>query len=62
MGGHVSRKDVELLMREADLADVSPRRKGKSFTRHGPKAALPDNPGEPLETFNAPPLTDQSPG
>ncbi|MEV0279745.1 IS3 family transposase [Streptomyces sp. NPDC050610] len=37
-GVHVGRKRVERLMREADLAGVSPRRKG--FTRRDPSAAL----------------------
>ncbi|WP_313904941.1 DDE-type integrase/transposase/recombinase [Streptomyces sp. IB201691-2A2] len=37
-GVHVGRKRVERLMREADLAGVSPRRKG--FTRRDPKATL----------------------
>ncbi|MEV3930354.1 IS3 family transposase [Streptomyces sp. NPDC049944] len=37
-GVHVGRKRVERLMREADLAGLSPRRKG--FTRRDPKAAL----------------------
>lgn len=37
-GAHVGRKRVERLMREADLAGVSPRRKG--FTRRDPKATL----------------------
>ncbi|WP_406129477.1 IS3 family transposase [Streptomyces sp. NBC_00989] len=35
---HVGRKRVERLMREADLAGVSPRKKG--FTRRDPKATL----------------------
>ncbi|MET8413732.1 IS3 family transposase [Streptomyces sp. NPDC005195] len=35
---HVGRKRVERLMREADLAGISPRRKG--FTRRDPKATL----------------------
>ncbi|MFD8840437.1 IS3 family transposase [Streptomyces griseofuscus] len=35
-GVHVGRKRVERLMREADLAGISPRRKG--FTRRDPKA------------------------
>ncbi|MFZ3475698.1 IS3 family transposase [Streptomyces sp. 4.24] len=37
-GVHVGRKRVERLMREADLAGVSPRRTG--FTRRDPKATL----------------------
>ncbi|MEV7852247.1 IS3 family transposase [Streptomyces sp. NPDC088183] len=37
-GVHVGRKRVERLMREADLAGISPRRKG--FTRRDPKATL----------------------
>jgi putative transposase len=37
-GMHVGRKRVERLMREADLAGVSPRRSG--FTRRDPKATL----------------------
>lgn len=37
-GVHVGRKRVERLMREADIAGVSPRRKG--FTRRDPKATL----------------------
>ncbi|WP_369394581.1 IS3 family transposase [Streptomyces sp. CG1] len=37
-GVHVGRKRVERLMREADLAGISPRRGG--FTRRGPKATL----------------------
>ncbi|MFJ7769708.1 IS3 family transposase [Streptomyces sp. NPDC097107] len=37
-GVHVGRKRVERLMREADLAGLSPRRGG--FTRRDPKAAL----------------------
>ncbi|MFE7517845.1 IS3 family transposase [Streptomyces halstedii] len=37
-GTRVGRKRVERLMREADIAGVSPRRKG--FTRRDPKAAL----------------------
>ncbi|WKK27506.1 IS3 family transposase [Streptomyces olivoreticuli] len=37
-GVHVGRKRVERLMREADLAGVSPRHKG--FTRRDPKATL----------------------
>ncbi|MGW3851663.1 IS3 family transposase, partial [Streptomyces fagopyri] len=37
-GVHVGRKRVERLMREADLAGVSPRRSG--FTRRDPKATL----------------------
>ncbi|WP_328493955.1 IS3 family transposase [Streptomyces sp. NBC_00414] len=37
-GVHVGRKRVERLMREADIAGISPRRKG--FTRRDPKAAL----------------------
>ncbi|MEU1274012.1 IS3 family transposase [Streptomyces sp. NPDC005799] len=37
-GTRVGRKRVERLMREADIAGVSPRR--KSFTRRDPKAAL----------------------
>ncbi|MEU5510425.1 IS3 family transposase [Streptomyces fungicidicus] len=36
-GTRVGRKRIERLMREADLAGVSPRRKG--FTRRDPKAA-----------------------
>ncbi|MFE2719553.1 IS3 family transposase [Streptomyces mirabilis] len=36
-GVHVGRKRVERLMREADIAGISPRRKG--FTRRDPKAA-----------------------
>lgn len=40
-GVHVGRKRVERLMREADIAGVSPRRKG--FTRRDPKAtSAPD--------------------
>jgi hypothetical protein len=35
-GVHVGRKRVERLMREAEIAGVSPRRKG--FTRRDPKA------------------------
>ncbi|MFE4801428.1 IS3 family transposase, partial [Streptomyces sp. NPDC056708] len=35
-GVHVGRTRVERLMREADLAGISPRRKG--FTRRDPKA------------------------
>ncbi|MFJ7209974.1 IS3 family transposase [Streptomyces sp. NPDC098789] len=35
---HVGRKRVERLMREADIAGISPRRKG--FTRRDPKATL----------------------
>ncbi|MGY3676963.1 IS3 family transposase [Streptomyces sp. TE33382] len=37
-GVHVGRKRVERLMREVDLAGLSPRRKG--FTRRDPKATL----------------------
>uniref|UniRef100_A0AAU2W4B9 IS3 family transposase n=1 Tax=Streptomyces sp. NBC_00008 TaxID=2903610 RepID=A0AAU2W4B9_9ACTN len=37
-GVHVGRKRVERLMREADLAGLSPRR--SSFTRRDPKATL----------------------
>lgn len=37
-GARVGRKRVERLMREADIAGVSPRRKG--FTRRDPKATL----------------------
>ena len=37
-GLHVGRKRVERLMREADLAGISPRRSG--FTRRDPKATL----------------------
>jgi transposase InsO family protein len=37
-GVHVGRKRVERLMREAEIAGVSPRRKG--FTRRDPKATL----------------------
>ncbi|MGC5365805.1 IS3 family transposase, partial [Streptomyces sp. DT24] len=37
-GVHVGRKRVERLMREADLAGLSPRRSG--FTRRDPKATL----------------------
>jgi hypothetical protein len=37
-GGHVGRKRVERLMREADIAGISPRRKG--FTHRDPKATL----------------------
>ncbi|MGX1885776.1 IS3 family transposase [Streptomyces sp. NPDC055287] len=37
-GVHVGRKRVERLMREADLAGISPRRKG--FTRRDPEATL----------------------
>ena len=37
-GVHVGRKRVERLMREADIAGASPRRKG--FTRRDPKATL----------------------
>ncbi|MFF5339694.1 IS3 family transposase [Streptomyces althioticus] len=37
-GVHVGRKRVERLMREADIAGISPRRKG--FTRRDPKASL----------------------
>jgi putative transposase len=37
-GVHVGRKRVERLVREADIAGVSPRRKG--FTRRDPKATL----------------------
>ncbi|MFF5011615.1 IS3 family transposase [Streptomyces phaeochromogenes] len=37
-GTRIGRKRVERLMREADIAGVSPRRKG--FTRRDPKAAL----------------------
>ncbi|MFG2526287.1 IS3 family transposase, partial [Streptomyces sp. NPDC048527] len=37
-GTHVGRKRVERLMREADIAGISPRRKG--FTRRDPKATL----------------------
>jgi putative transposase len=37
-GVHVGRKRVERLMREADIAGISPRRGG--FTRRDPKAAL----------------------
>ncbi|WP_107090782.1 IS3 family transposase [Streptomyces sp. NRRL WC-3618] len=37
-GVHVGRKRVERLMREADIAGISPRRKG--FTRRDPKATL----------------------
>ncbi|MFE7302187.1 IS3 family transposase [Streptomyces sp. NPDC057579] len=37
-GVHVGRKRVERLMRQADIAGISPRRKG--FTRRDPKAAL----------------------
>ncbi|WP_425824868.1 IS3 family transposase [Streptomyces fractus] len=37
-GVHVGRKRVERLMREADIAGLSPRRKG--FTRRDPKATL----------------------
>ncbi|MFE5375346.1 IS3 family transposase [Streptomyces mirabilis] len=40
-GVHVGRKRVERLMREADIAGVSPKRKG--FTRRDPKAtSAPD--------------------
>ncbi|MFF0630146.1 IS3 family transposase [Streptomyces sp. NPDC004296] len=41
-GTRVGRKRVERLMRGADLAGVSPRRKG--FTRRDPKAALAPEP------------------
>ncbi|WP_158858124.1 IS3 family transposase [Streptomyces sp. NRRL B-1347] len=37
-GVHVGRKRVERLMREAEIARISPRRKG--FTRRDPKATL----------------------
>ncbi|MFF0969266.1 IS3 family transposase [Streptomyces sp. NPDC003703] len=37
-GVHVGRKRVERLMRQADIAGISPRRGG--FTRRDPKAAL----------------------
>ncbi|MDX3310838.1 IS3 family transposase [Streptomyces sp. NPDC054884] len=37
-GVHVGRKRVERLMREADIAGISPRQKG--FTRRDPKASL----------------------
>ncbi|MFE4631500.1 IS3 family transposase, partial [Streptomyces mirabilis] len=37
-GTRVGRKRVERLMREADIAGISPRRKG--FTRRDPKASL----------------------
>ncbi|MFD8212391.1 IS3 family transposase [Streptomyces sp. NPDC059697] len=37
-GTRVGRKRVERLMREADIAGISPRRKG--FTRRDPKATL----------------------
>ncbi len=37
-GVHVGRKRVERLMRETDIAGISPRRKG--FTRRDPKATL----------------------
>ncbi|MGW8684594.1 IS3 family transposase [Streptomyces sp. NPDC055817] len=37
-GVHVGRKRVERLMREADIASISPRRKG--FTRRDPRQSL----------------------
>jgi transposase InsO family protein len=37
---HIGRKRVERLMREADLAGISPRRTGKGFTRRDPDADL----------------------
>ncbi|WP_436847084.1 IS3 family transposase [Streptomyces atratus] len=37
-GVHVGRKRIERLMREADIAGISPRRKG--FTRRDPGATL----------------------
>ncbi|WP_047471434.1 IS3 family transposase [Streptomyces sp. M10] len=40
-GVHVGRKRVERLMREADLAGLSPRRSG--FTRRDPKATLAED-------------------
>ncbi|MFF8993341.1 IS3 family transposase [Streptomyces sp. NPDC014983] len=39
-GVHVGRKRVERLMREADLAGISPRHTGKGFTRRDPDAGL----------------------
>ncbi|MDX3099009.1 IS3 family transposase [Streptomyces sp. ME19-03-3] len=39
-GVHIGRKRVERLMREADLAGISPRRTGKGFTRRDPGADL----------------------
>jgi transposase InsO family protein len=39
-GVRIGRKRVERLMREADLAGISPRRPGKGFTRRDPDAAL----------------------
>ncbi|MFF1417983.1 IS3 family transposase [Streptomyces sp. NPDC058280] len=37
---HIGRKRVERLMREAGLAGISPRRRGKGFTRRDPDADL----------------------
>jgi transposase-like protein len=42
-GAHVGRKRVERLMREADIAGISPRR--GSFTRRDPKATPRPGPG-----------------
>ncbi|MEN8649083.1 IS3 family transposase [Streptomyces sp. 21So2-11] len=39
-GVAIGRKRVERLMREADLAGLSPRRTGKGFTRRDPTATL----------------------
>jgi putative transposase len=39
-GVHIGRKRVERLMREADLAGISPRRTGKGFTRRDPGTDL----------------------
>ncbi|MEU6012456.1 IS3 family transposase [Streptomyces sp. NPDC047453] len=39
-GVHIGRKRVERLMREADLAGISPRRTGKGHTRRDPDADL----------------------
>ena len=39
-GVRIGRKRVERLMREADLAGISPRRPSQGFTRRGPHAPL----------------------
>ena len=39
-GVSIGRKRVERLMREAELAGISPRRTGRSFTRRDPDATL----------------------
>ncbi|MFJ5036047.1 IS3 family transposase [Streptomyces sp. NPDC088560] len=51
-GVHVGRKRVERLMREADIAGISPRRNG--FTRRDPRATLAPDLVERDFTANAP--------